>query len=172
MNNKKIIVSTIVVAVVIGIIYVFYTQPKQTQAPGIETYQNITNQPVVNNESTTTNNSGISVNVVPNGQISATVIYDGVKFSPTIITIKQGSTVNFIDKSGKQMWIASNLHPAHIGYDGTSRETHCAVSYVGPKPFDECSLGTSFSFMFSKIGSWSYHDHVNSNANGTVVVSQ
>ncbi len=157
-TNNKIIVAVIVVAVITGIVYIFYVQPQTTQAPSAPVAENIPNQSVVTNEPTT------------NSLISATVTYDGTNFSPASVTVKQGGTVNFIDKSGTQMWIASNPHPAHAGYDGTNRETHCATGYVGPKPFDECSYGASFSFVFNKIGSWGYHDHLNGNAGGTVVV--
>ena len=175
-SNNKIIVAVIVVVAVVGITYVFYAQPQPTQAPNTAANQNVSGQPVTTNESAPANDSGVNdgldVNVTPSALMSVTVTYDGASFSPASVTIKQGGTVNFVDESGNPMWLASNPHPAHSGYDGTSRQTHCAAGYVGPKPFDECSSGTNFSFMFGKIGSWGYHDHFNSSANGTVVVVQ
>ena len=68
------------------------------------------------------------------------------------------------------MWVASAPHPSHTGYDGTSRQTHCVAGYSGPKPFDQCAAGTSFSFTFKQTGTWPYHDHNNSGKFGTVVV--
>lgn len=159
-KNNKIIVTAIIIVVIVGIIYVFYAKPQTTQAPSTSTNDNIPNQSVLINKPTV----GIPM--------LATVTYDGDNFSPASITIKQGGTVSFVDKSVSPMWIASNPHPVHTGYDGTNRETHCATGYVGSKPFDECSSGTSFSFMFSEIGSWGYHNHLNSGVTGTVVVIQ
>ena len=66
--------------------------------------------------------------------------------------------------------MASDPHPIHNGYDGTTLQQHCAQGYTGPAPFDECSPGTSFSFTFAKVGSWGYHDHLEASIKGTVVV--
>lgn len=130
--------------------------------------------PDANNQSAANTNSGdtsasVSATVAAGPATSATVTYDGSTFSPSSVTIAKGGTVKFVDSSGS-MWIASNQHPTHTGYDGTSRATHCAAGYSGPAPFDECSAGTSFSYTFSKAGTWGYHDHLNAGAGGTVVV--
>ncbi|HWP61591.1 MAG TPA: hypothetical protein VN495_03235 [Candidatus Paceibacterota bacterium] len=101
--------------------------------------------------------------------MTATVAYDGNSFTPASVTIAQGGTVNFVDSSGT-MWVASDPHPVHDGYDGTTQQVHCAPGYTGPAPFDQCSAGGSFSFTFTKTGSWGYHDHRNESAGGTVVV--
>jgi plastocyanin len=100
---------------------------------------------------------------------TVTVSYDGNTFSPASVTINKGDTVQFVATSGR-MWVASNPHPAHTGYDGTSRSQHCASGYSGPAPFDECAAGTSYSFTFDKTGTWGYHDHMNDGATGTVIV--
>jgi len=102
--------------------------------------------------------------------LSATVTYTDAGFSPSTVTISQGGTVTFVDKSTSGMWIASNPHPAHSGYDGTSRSTHCAVGYTGAKPFDECASGSSFSFTFTKSGTWGYHNHEADENGGTIIV--
>ena len=68
------------------------------------------------------------------------------------------------------MWIGSNVHPTHTDYDGTSRTTHCAPGYSGPAPFDQCGTGTTYSFTFTKAGTYQYHNHVASQNTGTVVV--
>jgi plastocyanin len=99
------------------------------------------------------------------------VTYDGSAFSPSTVTIKKGDTVTWNDSSG-QMWVASSPHPAHTGYDGTSRTTHCAPGYTGATPFDQCSPGATYTFTFDKVGSWSYHDHMNPSSFGTVVVTE
>lgn len=101
--------------------------------------------------------------------MSASVSYDGISFTPANVTIAKGGTVTFTS-TAPSMWIASAPHPAHTGYDGTDRPTHCAAGYAGPKPFDQCRSGTTYSFTFGKPGSWKYHDHMNASAFGSVTV--
>ena len=101
--------------------------------------------------------------------MTVTVLYDGNSFSPSTVNIAAGGIVTFTDTVG-QMWVASNQHPSHTGYDGTARSTHCAAGYSGAKPFDQCGGGTSYSFTFNKAGSWGYHDHMNAGAQGVINV--
>lgn len=100
---------------------------------------------------------------------SVTVTYDGANFSPASVTVPVGGTIHWVDTSG-QMWVASNPHPVHTGYDGTDRTTHCAAGYSGAAPFDQCASGSTFSFTFTKAGSFGYHDHLNHSAAGNVTV--
>lgn len=105
--------------------------------------------------------------------MQATVTYTDQGFSPQNVTVMQGGTVTFVNQSSHQMWIASNPHPVHTGYDGTSVSQHCAAGYSGPAPFDECTAvnaGGSFSFTFNKTGSWGYHNHALHSDTGTVTV--
>ena len=118
---------------------------------------------------TTGASADVSANVTTGAPMSATVTYDGNSFSPASLTVAKGATVTFTDTAG-QMWLASDPHPAHTAYDGTSRTTHCAAGYTGAKPFDECARGSSFTFTFDKTGTFGYHDHTNDNAHGTIVV--
>jgi hypothetical protein len=66
------------------------------------------------------------------------------------------------------MWVASNPHPAHTGYDGTSRQQHCPNT--ANTAFDECAPGSTYSFTFNKVGTWGYHNHMNPGSQGTVIV--
>lgn len=100
-----------------------------------------------------------------------TVTYSNQGFLPKNISVPAGTTVTFINQSSNEMWIASNPHPTHQGYDGTTRSQHCAAGYNGAAPFDECAAGTSFSFTFMKPGTWGYHNHGNPADNGTVTVT-
>lgn len=115
--------------------------------------------------------TGTSVDVTTGSAplTSATVTYNGNGFSPSTVTIVKGGSVKFLSTAG-DMWVASNPHPEHTGYDGTTREVHCAAGFTGAAPFDQCSPGTSFTFTFNKTGSWGYHDHLNPGLGGTVVV--
>jgi plastocyanin len=100
-----------------------------------------------------------------------TVMYTDQGFSPKSVTVKQGESVTWIDERANPMWVASNPHPVHTGYDGTSLSVHCASDYTGSTPFDQCAPGTAYSFIFNKTGTWGYHDHLNHAMAGTVVVT-
>lgn len=106
-----------------------------------------------------------------NGSVptAVTVAYDGNTFSPQNVRVAQGGTVTWV-ATGGDMWVASDPSSLQNGYDGTTLEQHCAAGYVRTTPFDECSAGTSFSFIFNKVGTWGYHDHLNSSVEGSVTV--
>jgi len=103
--------------------------------------------------------------------VTAAVTYDGTSFSPSSVTIQQGGSVTFAS-SVNTMWVASAPHPAHTGYDDTARDVHCAVGYAGAAPFDQCRAGPSYTFTFTKTGTWPFHDHANATAFGSVTVVQ
>lgn len=117
--------------------------------------------------------TGVDVNAGASATVSipktVTVTYNGSSYSPKTVTVNAGDTVQFVSTSGS-MWTASDPHPQHTGYDGTSRSQHCASGYSGPAPFDQCAPGASFSFVFTKAGAWGYHNHLNDSAFGTVIV--
>jgi plastocyanin len=120
---------------------------------------------------TQTANTGTSIN--PQSQ-NVTVTYTDQGFSPQKVTVPQGATVTFVNQSSRSMWVASAPHPAHTGYDGTSRTEHCATGYTGAAPFDECANGTpdtSWSFTFDKVGTWPFHNHSSSKDFGSVTVT-
>ncbi len=102
--------------------------------------------------------------------MAVTVTYDGKGFSPQDVTVKKGGTVTWKNASTGNMNVASAQHPTHTVYDDTSRSAHCAASYTGPKPFDQCSPGGDYSFTFEKLGKNGYHDHINASAFGSVTV--
>jgi plastocyanin len=154
-RNKWIIVA--VVIVIIGAWFLFKGTP--AQAPAVA--------PV---ESQTSANSAPLETTNPAAS-AVTITYTDSGFSPKAVTVAQGTTVTFVNQSSKQMWVGSAPHPTHEGYDGTTEKVHCASGYTGPAPFDECSFGTSFSFTFTKAGTWGYHNHASSADWGTVTVT-
>lgn len=100
----------------------------------------------------------------------AVVRYTEDGFSPSTITVPLGTTVTFANESSREMWVATDQHPSHTGYAGTSRSEHCPTG--GEGAFDQCARGDSFAFTFDKAGIWAYHDHVNAQYKGTVVVTE
>ena len=70
-------------------------------------------------------------------------------------------------------WPASNLHPTHTVYPG-SNITKCDTS-DRTRLFDACeAMGPDarYSFIFTEVGEWRFHDHINPQATGTIIVSQ
>lgn len=87
------------------------------------------------------------------------VSYTESGFQPHSITIKKGQTVTWTNKNSDDLWVASNPHPTHTDYPG----------------FDELkgmSTGQTYSFTFTKVGNWGYHNHLNPIQMGVVVVTQ
>lgn len=104
----------------------------------------------------------------PSVPMTAMVTYNGSSFSPSEVTIKKGGTVTFLNEGNVSMWVASGPHPEHTGYSGTTRSAHCPDT--SNAAFDQCASGNSFTFMFQKVGTWPYHNHLNAGVFGKVVV--
>ncbi len=155
----------LVVIVIIGG-GVWYYMSMGASSAAVDQNAQSTDQTVTQTPDQTATTSTPAQPAVP---MTATVTYDGTSFSPSTVTIAQGGTVTFTDTAGS-MWVASNPHPTHEGYDGTTRAQHCVSGYTGAAPFDQCVQGSTFNFTFTKTGSWGYHDHLNHGATGTVVV--
>lgn len=88
-----------------------------------------------------------------------TVTYTDSGFSPKTITVKRGTAVTFVNQSGVSMWVASAVHPTHL---------------LLPE-FDQLksvSKGSSYDYVFVKVGTWKYHNHANASDTGTIVVTE
>lgn len=114
----------------------------------------------IEDESTTTEEGAVAE--------ENTVSYTDTGFSPSPLTVQVGETITFVNDSSGEMWVASAMHPTHDVYDGTSREEHC------PNPdgiaFDQCEAGETFSFTFDQSGTWGFHNHLNANHSGQIIV--
>ncbi|MDP3726056.1 MAG: hypothetical protein Q8R36_02570 [bacterium] len=98
---------------------------------------------------------------------SYAVAYTTDGFSPDVVEVQQGGTVVFVNESESPMWVASAIHPTHSLYPQKS-DNDCLGS-----SFDACApiaQDASWSFAFTEVGSWKYHDHLKANHGGTVVV--
>lgn len=65
--------------------------------------------------------------------------------------------MNFKNQSGLGLWVASNPHPYHTDYPEFNAR---AAS----------SSGATFTFLFNKVGTWGYHNHLQPNHQAVVVV--
>lgn len=153
------IIGLLVVIIVVGGGWYYLSQPSAT-TPTPATSTQTSTEASDATPAAGANSSAVTVNYTDQG------------FSPKDLTVKLGTTVTFVNKTGDRMWVASAVHPTHEGYDGTSESVHCAAGYSGPLPFDECAPGTSFSFTFTKEGTWPFHNHANAAHFGSVTVTQ
>lgn len=89
---------------------------------------------------------------------TVTVNYTGTGFSPSAITINAGDTVRFVNTGQTAaMWPASNPHPIHTGVPG----------FDAKQPLD---TGGTYSFTFTRTGTFGYHNHLNIAQTGTIIV--
>lgn len=164
--NKNIIITIVVIAVVVISGYFLFST---NQKPITTTINQESNQNQQQNE-TNTAESPQNNEQIQTGK-NYEVIYSDSGYSPSKITIKLGDTVTFKNQSSFGMWTSSAMHPTHIIYSGTSLSEHCPDAQN--ITFDECASaqpGESWSFTFNKVGTWRYHNHVQSSDFGTVVV--
>ncbi|MBI4119517.1 MAG: cupredoxin domain-containing protein [Parcubacteria group bacterium] len=158
------VIYVIVGAVVYGLIYYFffsgsggYSPSTSQNSPYAPTYQTPPAAPTPSGQPT----AGTSA---PAPKENA-VIYTASGFSPAALTVKAGETVVFKNESSNPMWAASGVHPTHTLYPTTGG---CIGS-----TFDACkgiAPGDSWSFTFDVKGTWPYHDHLNAQKTGKIVV--
>ncbi len=183
MNTKLLIGALGIVALVI----IFYsTRPGEVVAPALEQAQSdISNTP---QGETSTTAPSLTIEATPAGETvvppkptpapvattkaptlpySATIVYDGDRFIPEMVTIIEGGTVRFMNTSTEKMWIGADNHPAHDRYPVKS-EGDCLGS-----SFDQCASvgsGASWSYTFTRTGTWGYHNHARARDTGSVKV--
>ena len=158
---NKVLLSAIAIAIIILASYFLFKVPN-TSAP------TPTPTPIMIEQ--TSPGPTIEASITPQA-IEHVVTYGNAGYSPKTITIKIGETITFKNESSRNVWTASALHPTHTTYSGTSTQQHCPD--LSNTSFDQCtgsSAGDSWSFTFTKTGSWKYHNHLNSSDSGTVVV--
>ena len=98
-------------------------------------------------------------------ETQSAITYTSGGFSPSVINVKKGEEVTFLNESGGAMWPASAIHPTHTLYP---TQGGCVGS-----TFDACQgiePGEAWSFKFDIAGSFKYHNHLNPSQTGTVVV--
>ena len=92
--------------------------------------------------------------VVTQANMIANVILGDTGFVPKDITVKPGTRVVWVNKSGKAATVSSDDHPTHSLY-----------------PFlnlGEFANGTTVQVVVEKPGKYSYHNHLNASEVGTI----
>ena len=87
------------------------------------------------------------------------VTYTDTGFAPKTAAVKTGSTVTFVNESSGGMWVASDVHPTHQLLPGFDQKSSVAS-------------GGTYEYTFTRIGTWTYHNHQNPTDQATVVVTQ
>lgn len=99
------------------------------------------------------------------------VTFNGMEFVPAVLKIGKGDTVTFRNASARNIRPASDPHPSHTDYPGTSSKK-CGTAGASLM-FDSCDQiapGDSWTFKFNEVGAWTYHDHLSAAMIGTIVV--
>lgn len=104
----------------------------------------------------------LSLKTVPTEKKSSgletNVVLTDEGYTPGEITIRSGQSVKFTTTRGKIFWPASDYHPVHDLYP----EFDPKIPIDGDK---------AWSFTFTKIGTWHYHDHLAPYYTGTIKVT-
>jgi plastocyanin len=74
--------------------------------------------------------------------------------------IKRGQAVQFVNQSetGKNLWVASDPYPTNSNYPAFN-----AGKAVGK--------GGTYTFIFTKTGTWTYHNDLNPSRRASVIVN-
>jgi plastocyanin len=93
------------------------------------------------------------------GKPTATVRMTDSGYSPKVLKIKQGQTVEFVNDSKTDYWPASDPHPTHTDYPGFD-----AQKTILP--------GKSWDFTFNRTGTYGYHNHLAPETHAEIVISK
>jgi len=104
-------------------------------------------------ESATTSTNGV---MEKTGEIIEVVFVDS-GFVPDIVEINVGDTVRFVNNSSTNMWIASDEHPTHMLLPTLDQ-------------LEEVGANGVYEYTFTKIGTWTYHNDVDTSLTGVVIV--
>lgn len=109
-------------------------------------------------EQTTKTNAVAPVEPAPSvASSSATMItFSDSGFSPAALTVKAGSTVTVKNTSSHSVQLSSNDHPTHMLNPELNMNTIIS--------------GGTGNITVTKVGTWGYHDHIDSTKTGTINV--
>jgi plastocyanin len=158
--NNKFFIGLVVLAVGVLVGW-FYFKGKAVVPTPVNTTVQTSPTPAGTNLGTPGVAPATAGNGLEKGGVAArTVItFTDKGFSPSPATVKVNTTVTFVNESTSPMWVASDPHPTHTLLPG----------------FDELKSvekGGTYEYTFVKVGTWTYHNHMNPSTKGTVVVTQ
>jgi plastocyanin len=95
---------------------------------------------------------------MPGMKTMAKIIYSDKGFAPDTVNVPVGSTVEFVNQSNMDMWVASMSHPSHTILPTFDQ-------------FRGYKKGAIYRYVFDKKGTWEYHDHISPSFGGKIVVN-
>ncbi|MBI2146737.1 hypothetical protein HYU22_05350 [Candidatus Woesearchaeota archaeon] len=104
---------------------------------------------------------------------SYTIEITSTGFTPKTLVINAGDSITFVNKDTAPHWPASNMHPVHNTYPGSSIDK-CGTSEENTI-FDSCrglEQGEEFTFTFNAAGTWPFHDHLRVSRIGVITVKR
>lgn len=144
---NKLIIGILVAVIIAGGVYLFTNKGNYN----VPTTAPIKNEPgVVVSSPTPTATSGPTVSQTQEVMITRS------GFSPSTLTVKVGTKVVWVNKSGVTAAVNSAVHPTHLVYP--------------PLNLGEVANGSSVELVFDKPGTYKYHNHLNPTQTGTIVV--
>jgi len=141
--NKLVIAVVVAIAIVGGIILL---------AGRKETADVVSNQPTIINEP----ENQQSQQAPTFSEHSNTIVLTNAGFDPQTHTVKVGTKVSWVNKSGGGATVNSDPHPIHSNYQ--------------PLNLNSFEDGQVLELVFEKAGTYNYHDHLNPSKTGTVIV--
>lgn len=159
MPRRTYLITGIAIAVLIiaGFVFVKQKGGNEAMAPTIETGEPQTQKPP--------SSEGAAV------RKTVKIIYTDSGYSSSDAVINKDDVIVFENKSSRDFWPASAIHPTHKVYPGSDISKCGTVEETNI--FDACrpiSSGSSYAFIFNQLGSWKYHDHLNPSLTGTITV--
>ena len=105
---------------------------------------------------TTDQTAGTGANTSPDEAV-ATISYNSSLFSPSQVTVKAGDTIAIKNDSSEEIDLRSDPHPVHTA------NPELNIGLVVP--------GEIKTFKVTAKGSFGYHNHLDPNQTGTIVVN-
>lgn len=139
-----VIIAIILVVLVGGLVW--YSMTQQTELP-----QPNTATPTTSPRDTTTNTEGET------DQDVSVITYTDNGFSPSTLTVKAGDTITIKNDAESPVQFSSDDHPTH-------RE-HPEINMQVLQPGGERQL------TIAEPGTYMYHDHLDPNHTGTIIVT-
>lgn len=155
MNNKVIIGIVMAVIILGGGILLLSTNNQQQpataqQQPTTTVATQVTQEPSIDPTASQAPSDAIMK------EETNTITITETGFTPQTVTIKAGTKVTWVNKSGGVANVSSALHPTHTIYPKMN---------LGK--FDN---GATVSLVFDTAGTYKYHDHLDPSRVGTVIV--
>ncbi len=165
MNNTTIITIVILILLAGGAVFLFKSTtpttvmaPTQTITPMLVGTEN-PNTMVITPTPTTSPESSVIASSSPSSipVAGVTISITDTGFEPSTVTVKAGTPVTFVNNGQALHWPASDPHPTHGGLAGFDAKKGLAT-------------GETYTFTFTKVGTWGFHDHLNARNGGSVIV--